>query len=82
MLSYEKNFSPRRSDGRFVSTMAAHMEFLRRLKPELALPEELTRESFVCYQDRVKEKLRELLGMPEFTPQPPPVRRWREERDG
>ena len=82
MLSYEKNFSPRRSDGRFVSTMAAHMEFLRRLKPELALPEELTRESFVCYQDRVKEKLRELLGMPEFTPQPPPVRLWREERDG
>lgn len=82
MLSYEKNFASRRPDGRFTSTMAAHMEQLRRLKPLLALPEELTPESFACYRDRVKKKLRELLALPEFTPQPPPVRLSHTQRDG
>ena len=38
-LTYEEHFKSNRPDGRFVSTFAAHMQWLRDLKPELALPQ-------------------------------------------
>lgn len=82
MLSYEKHFQSNRPDGRHVSTMAALMEKMRREKPELALPDELTPEIFAKWQNRVKAKLRELLCLPEATPQPAPVLLSRAQRDG
>ncbi len=81
-MSYEKNFKSDRKDGRHISTMAAHMEMLRDLRPKLALPEDLTKESFCEWKAKVRAKLQELLLMPEFTDQPEPVFISREKRDG
>ncbi len=72
MFSYENNFRSRREDGRFTSHLAAHMEMLRHYKPLLRLPEELTPESFTAWQGEVKKKVKELLCLPEITPQPAP----------
>jgi len=72
-LTYEKDFKSHRPDGRHVSTLAAHMEMLRNLKPDLSCPENLTEESFKAWQEKVKARCRELLCMPEPTPQPDPV---------
>ncbi len=74
MLSYENNFKSQRKDGRFTSHLAAHMEMLRHHKPLLRLPDELTPESFAKWQGEVKEKVKELLSLPEITPQPAPKR--------
>ena len=71
-LTYETNFAPR-ADGRYVSTMAAHMAMLRDLKPRLALPENLTEETFAQWQAEVKATLTKQLRMPEVGPQPAPV---------
>ena len=81
-LTYEEHFKSNRPDGRFVSTFAAHMQWLRDLKPELALPEELTEESFAAWQQAVKAKLRQQLRMPKSTPQPAPVKLETRQREG
>ena len=60
-LSYEKDFRSDRPDGRLMSAMAAHMEYLRRLKPRLALPEDMTPEGFPAWQAQVRAKVGELL---------------------
>ena len=81
-LTYEKDFKSHRPDGRHVSTLAAHMEMLRHLKPDLSCPEELTEERFQAWQEAVKVRCRELLCMPEPTPQPDPVLLHSVQRDG
>ena len=72
MLSYEKNFAPR-ADGRYVCTLAAKMARVRDTKPLLELPEELDAEKLEAWKREVRDKLRELLALPEPTPQPEPV---------
>ncbi len=81
-LSYETHFRSDRPDGRLMSTMAAHMEYLRHLQPRLALPADMTPEGFPAWRAQVREKVRELLCLPEPTPQPAPVRVSRVQRDG
>jgi len=80
-LTYEKNFAPR-ADGRYVCTMAAHMAMLRDFKPRLALPENLTEETFAAWQTDVKDTLRKQLRMPQVGPQPAPVKRSAVQREG
>ena len=80
-LTYEKNFAPR-ADGRYVCTMAAHMAMLRDLQPRLALPENLTEESFATWQQEVKDTLRKQLRMPQVGPQPAPVKLSVVQREG
>lgn len=80
-LTYEKNFAPR-ADGRYVCTMAAHMAMLRDLKPALALPENLTAETFSAWQNDVKQALRKQLRMPQVGPQPAPVKLSSVQREG
>lgn len=72
MLSYETHFKSAREDGRFYSPWAAHMEMMRNMEPALSLPKNLTKEIYLKWQADVKAKLRELLLMPDFTPQPEP----------
>ena len=81
-LTYENNFKSQREDGRFVSHMAAHMEKMRHYKPILSLPEDITAEEFPAWKAKVKEKLLELLCMPEFTKQPAPKQLWVRQREG
>ena len=73
MLTYKEHFESKRHDGRNVCTMAAQMESFRNMKQKLALPDELTPETFKEWQEKVREKQIELLCMPEFTEQPAPV---------
>ena len=72
-LTYEEHFKSHRADGRHTSTLAAHMEMLRNLKPLCSCPKELTEENFAQFQKDVKKYAIELLNMPEPTPQPAPV---------
>ena len=72
-LTYEEHFKSHRPDGRHVGTFAAFLEYMRRFKPALSCPEELTQENFAKFQAAVKAKIPELLNLPEPTPQPEPV---------
>lgn len=81
-LSYNTHFKSQRPDGRLTSSLAAHMEQMRRTKPLLALPNEISPEEFPVWKKNVCEKIRELLLMPEFTEQPEPVRLSRVQCDG
>ena len=81
-LTYEEHFKSHRPDGRHVCTLAAHMEMLRNLKPLCSTPKELTPENFAKFQQDVKKYARELLCMPEPTPQPEPVLLYSEQREG
>ena len=66
-LSYNTHFASKRPDGRLASSLAAHMEQMRRTKPLLALPEEISPEEFPVWKNKVCEKIRELLLLPEFS---------------
>ena len=81
-ISYDTHFKSKRSDGRHVASIAAFTDMLRSTEPKLALPEELDRESFFTWQEKVKEKFRELLKIPEITPSEPPKMLYREKREG
>jgi len=81
-LSYEEHFRSHRPDGRYVCSVAALMAQLRDMKPTLALPENLTKESFATWQQNVKDTLWRHLAMPEPTPQPAPVKLETHQRDG
>ncbi|MBR1609745.1 MAG: hypothetical protein IJ678_09050 [Kiritimatiellae bacterium] len=82
MITFEKNFSSGREDGRYVCTMAAHLAAMRSIRRELALPENPSPDGFDSWRRRIAEKTRELLRLPSPSPQPPPKMLWREERDG
>lgn len=82
MLTYKEHFSSNRPDGRHVCTMAAQMEMFRHMEQKLALPEQLTPESFAEWRQQVADKQKELLCMPEFTEQPAPVLLSTVQRDG
>lgn len=82
MLTYKEFFESGRPDGRHTCTMAAQMAMFRDYKQELALPENLTKESFDAWRTKVADKQRELLCLPEFTPQPAPVKLYEVQRDG
>ncbi len=81
-LTYEKTFSSQRADGRMTSSLAAHMEMMRHAKPLLAMPENLTKETFPVWQKQVVQKTEELLLLPPRTRQPDPVRLSHTQRDG
>ncbi len=81
-FTYETHFKSTRPDGRHVATIAAHMEAMRRLKPLLALPDDLDAATYACWRDQVRTKAKELLLLPPVTPQPAPVRLSRVQREG
>lgn len=81
-LSYEKNFSSQRPDGRYVCTMAAHMAMLRNTPPRLALPKSLTEETFSAWQNELKDTLKKQLRLPTATVQPPPKYFFSNQREG
>ena len=81
-LTYEEHFKSHRPDGRHVGTFAGFLESLRHMKPDLSCPEELTTENFAAFQAAVKVRAKELLNMPEPTPQPDPVMLSSVQRDG
>lgn len=81
-IEAEKILSSGRSDGRHLSTRGFVQSLLRNARPQLAFNPEFTSEEFVCWQGRVRQKMAELLALPEVPPQPTPRRLWAEDRDG
>lgn len=81
-ISYETHFKSNREDGRHISSYAALLERLRQTKQTLSLPNDITAEEFYRWKKEVIEKHKELLGMPEFTPQPDPKKLNEIQRDG
>lgn len=62
-ITYDTHYRSARSDGRHVSTMAAFLERLRNTPTALALPTELSAESFDTWRASLKAKVRELLNV-------------------
>ncbi len=71
--TYEEHYRSHRPDGRILSSQAAYAELLRRERPALSVPKEMTREEFLVWQRAVREKAKELLNVPEFEKQGAPV---------
>jgi len=82
MITFENQLKSNRPDGRYVCTMAAQMAMLRDLKQEYAFPENCTKETYAAWQTKIIDKQRELLHLPDFTPQPKPVMLSTVKRDG
>lgn len=74
MLTWEKNFKSSRPDGRYTGTLGAFFAYARSIKPQLGYDREKynTPEKFAAWQAEVREKVKEVLRMPEPTPQPDP----------
>ena len=81
-FTYETHYKSNRPDGRHTSTLAAFVERMRQEKQELALPDELTVESFNEWKGQVREQVRELFRMPDWTEQPAPVKLSTVQREG
>ena len=81
-ISYEKQLKSQRKDGRYVCSFAAYLERMRQTSMKFALPENMTPEDFEKWKKAVIEKYRQLLGMPEFTVQPEPVKLSVQQREG
>ncbi len=71
--TYEEYYSSHRSDGRMISSQAAFTELLRRQRPELSVPKDMTRENFLTWQKAIRKKAVELMRMPVFEKQGAPV---------
>ena len=85
-ISYATHYASRREDGRHTSTMAALMERMRNMKPELRMPEGLSPEGFALWRERLKRKVWELLRLESLTAdavgQPKPKMLERTRREG
>ena len=84
MLTWEKNFKPKRADGRYMGSLGALFASMRASKPELAFDAEIinSKERLEEWKASLRSKLIELLRMPEATPQPDPVMLESWPRDG
>lgn len=81
-ISYETHYKSKREDGRHTSTMAAFMDRLRKTERLLKYPECADLEDFQIWKNSLKEKILELMNMPEFTEQPSPKMLGAVQRDG
>ena len=71
-----------REDGRFIQTAGFLHAYLKALEPQLAFADAITLEGFGEWQDKVRQKLLELMCFPDVAPQPEPERIWSRPRDG
>ena len=81
-ITYETHYKSKREDGRHTSTMAAFMEKLRNAERALKYPECTDIGAFTVWKEALKNKIAELLNLPEFTEQPEPKKLHTTKRDG
>lgn len=77
-----KSFVSGRADGRFEQTAGFLHAYLKNLRPKLAFDPALKADDFPVWRKDVREKLAELLCLPDNIRQPPPQKVWSEPRDG
>ncbi len=75
-------FTTDRPDGRFVESVAWLHSVYRDWRPKLAFEPGMPPADFDAWRDRVRDKLRELMTLPEPPPQPEPTQVWAEAREG
>lgn len=75
-------FDSGRPDGRHVSTAGFVHAYLKHNPPKLQFDPTLAPEDFGRWRDVVRDKLREIMRLPEVEEQPRPKRLWGEPRDG
>jgi len=80
--TYEADYKCRREDGRFTEALPAWMEFIRRYKPALSTPEELTAESLKEWQGKVKATMKTILALPDRADIPLPKKLSTVQREG
>ncbi|HRE53034.1 MAG TPA: alpha/beta hydrolase family protein, partial [Flavitalea sp.] len=61
-----------RPDGRYLSTNGFVHQQIRELKPMLQFDPGLSRDEFILWQAKVRNKIRDLMQFPIVTPQPSP----------
>ena len=81
-ITYETHFKSKREDGRHTTSFASFLERLRNTDQSMSLPKDISPDEFKKWQSDVIVKYKELLGMPEFTEQPDPVKISENKRDG
>jgi len=80
-LTYEHDYKCR-VDGRYPNMLAAYRAYILANEPKLAFNESITKENYHEWQCKVKDKLLELLCMPEKVVMRPPVKLASKQRDG
>jgi len=71
-----------RTDGRFLNTLGFSHYRLKTTSPNLAFDSHLSADLFTDWQERVRQKLRELMAFPDVGETPLPQQLWEEPRDG
>lgn len=72
-----------REDGRFMETAGFIQAYMKANPPKLAFDPEMARDAFPAWQQRIREKMIDLLAFPEVQETPlPPKRIWTRQRDG
>lgn len=61
-----------RADGRYVSTRGFVQYLIRNQQPQLAFDPQFSKQEFLEWQKKVREKMQELMKFPDVTPQPLP----------
>ena len=77
-----KIITTQRSDGRYISTRGMVQDRLRNLTPVLKFDPDFTKDEFLKWQLRVRDKLRELMQFPEVHTQPKPKCVSKTKKDG
>ncbi|MBO4511588.1 MAG: hypothetical protein J5746_02370, partial [Victivallales bacterium] len=80
-LTYEHDYKSR-EDGRYPNMLGAYRAFILENEPKLAFNDSITKENYHKWQSDVKDKMRELLCMPEKTVMQTPIRIGTVQRDG
>lgn len=76
-----KIITSERSDGRYVSTRGFVQYLIRNQQPQLAFNPQFNLEEFLDWQNKVKDKMQELMKFPDVPSQPMPKLLSRIERD-
>ncbi len=71
-----------RNDGRFVNTNGFLHAYFKHMRPKLAFDPTMKPGDFDAWREAVRDKLRELLGIPDADKQPPPKRLSTQQREG
>ncbi len=80
-LTYEHDYKGR-EDGRHTNMLGAFRAYILENKPELAFNDSVNKDNYCEWQNKVKDKMKELLRMPEKVVMRTPVKLGTIKRDG
>jgi len=81
-LASKSPFTSSREDGRFTSTAGFLHAYMKHQHPALAFDPSMSREAFGAWQAQVREKLQQIMRLPDASGQPEPKHLWTQAREG